>query len=723
MSNKRKSRFNPDLSTLSWISTIIGALFFTVFIIICAVNEKAQTVMGLILLLIYLLVVAGIYFIAYKIRNSNLSNEMTMADGSDALSELMKKSGVPMAVTNAEGQIIWFNGELQKKFNLKGNIILSNIESFCPAKLVDIIEATKTNKAFDKNIDVLSKVKNANETEEVDVVEEGLGNQIRESVLKGESAKGLRLSIGERKYNISAYEKAVRLSTQEGTEQRSYYLVTFIDVTKEEQLISKIQQEHLVVAYIVLDNLEELAQYVRVSYRSATSEIEGILKDWATNLNGIIREYDRDKYIMLFERQELDKCVNNKFAILEKIRNVRLGDSSMPVTVSMGIAAIEGSLLTRENEAGAALDMALQRGGDQVALKTDKGMFFYGGKTKSIQKKTKVRARVIAEQLLSLVAKSENVLVMGHKNPDFDALGACVGIAKIAMHCKVPIKIVTDLENDNFLISTEQLRQTDEYRDVFVSSNRGLDYLGSQTLLIVVDVNNFAITESPELAKNSFNTVVIDHHRKVVDFDEKSMRMTYIDPSASSTCELITEILEQSIPSDTLLKEEANMLLSGIMLDTKNFTRTTGVRTFAAALYLRGEGASSEITRTFFDEKFDDYKTEIQYGIDATIYRTRIAITKTIGQNPATDRVAAARAADKLLSIRAVDAAFAMVATGDVIHISARSNGTINVQLILEKLNGGGHFDVAGAQLEKVSLHEATIKLKGAIDEYLDNDI
>ncbi len=722
MSNKRKNRFNPDLSTLNWISTIVGALFFTVFIIICAVNEKAQTITGLILLLVYLLVVGGIYFIAYKIKNSNFSSEMTMADGSDALSELMKKSGVPMAITNAEGQIIWFNGELQKKFSLKGNIILSNIDMFCPAKLDEILEATNPERGMEKNFDVLSKVKNANEVDDLDKKEDGSAFQIRDSI-KNDEVEGLRLTISNKKYNVSAYEKAVRLSTQEGTEQRSYYLITFIDVTKEYELVTKIQREHLVVAYIVLDNLEELAQYVRISYRSATSEIEGILKDWANNLNGIIREYDRDKYIMLFEKHELEKCIKSKFAILEKIRNVRLGDSSMPVTVSMGVAATDGSLLSRESDAGSALDMALQRGGDQVALKTESGLVFFGGKTKSVQKKTKVRARVIAEQLLSLVSKSENVLVMGHKNPDFDALGACVGIARIAMHCKVPIKIVTDLENDNFAISTSQLRETDEYRDVFVPSNRGLDYLGSQTLLIIVDVNNFAITESPELAKNSFNTVVIDHHRKVVDFDEQSMCMTYIDPSASSTCELITEILEQSIPTDTLLKEEANMLLSGIMLDTKNFTRTTGVRTFAAALYLRGEGGSSEISRTFFDEKFDDYKTEIQYGMDATIYRTRIAITKTIGQNPATDRVAAARAADKLLSIRAVDAAFAMVATGDVIHISARSNGSINVQLILEKLNGGGHFDVAGAQLEKVSLHDATVKLKGAIDEYLDNDI
>jgi len=724
MSNKRKNKFNPDLSTLSWISTIVGALFFTVFIIICAVSDKTQTVTGLILLIVYLLVVTLMYFVAYKIKSSNISSEMNMTDGSDALSELMKKSGVPMVITNAEGQIIWFNTELQNQFNLKGNVILSNIDIFCPARLEDILKATHPGPVPEKkNIDVLSKVKNANEADETEIIEDGTAIHIKDSTFSDEYIGGLQLFIGSNKYNVSAYEKAVRLSTQEGMEQRSYYLVTFTDITKEYELINKIQHERLVVAFIVLDNLEELAQYVRVSYRSATSEIEGILKAWATNLNGIIREYDRDKYIMLFERQELDKCIKNKFGILEKIRNIRLGDSSMPVTVSMGIAATEGTLLARENEAGTALDMALQRGGDQVALKTDNGLMFFGGKTKSIQKKTKVRARVIAEQLLSLISKASNVLVMGHKNPDFDAIGACVGIARIAMHCKVPIKIVSDFENDNFIISTAQLRECDEYSNMFVSAGRGLDYLGSQSLLIVVDVNNFAITESPELAKNSFSTVVIDHHRKVVDFDEQSMSMTYIDPSASSTCELITEVLEQCLPSDTLLKEEANMLISGIMLDTKNFTRTTGIRTFAAALYLRGEGASTEVTRTFFNERFDDYKTEIQYGMDATIYRTRIAITKTMGQNPATDRVAAARAADKLLSIRAVDAAFALVATGDVIHISARSNGIINVQLILEKLNGGGHFDMAGTQLEKVSLHEATIKLKWAIDEYLDNDI
>jgi c-di-AMP phosphodiesterase-like protein len=377
-----------------------------------------------------------------------------------------------------------------------------------------------------------------------------------------------------------------------------------------------------------------------------------------------------------------------------------------------------------EHNAQTALDMALQRGGDQVALRGEKGLEFFGGRTKNIQKRTKVLARVIAGQLLSLIATSGNVLIMGHRNPDFDSIGACVGIARLCMHCGVSPKIIlnTDREalNTAFGSCSERLLELDAYKDIFISSSAGMDLIRSDTLLIIVDANNFAILEEPTIAEKANTIALIDHHRKTAELS-KEPAINYIDPSASSACELVTEILEQCLPVGTLTNEESTVMLSGIMVDTKNFTRSTGVRTFAAALYLRGEGGNAEIAHTFFNEDFNDFSAEAKFGTNVMIYRDTIAITTSAGSGSGDDRTAASKVADKLLTVKNVDASFALVHINNVIHISARSNGAINVQLILEKLNGGGHFNIAGAQVPSKDMKETLERLKIAIDEYLDN--
>ncbi|MBO5683056.1 MAG: DHH family phosphoesterase, partial [Clostridia bacterium] len=258
-----------------------------------------------------------------------------------------------------------------------------------------------------------------------------------------------------------------------------------------------------------------------------------------------------------------------------------------------------------------------------------------------------------------------------------------------------------------------------QYKNIFVDSVDGLGLFNYNTLLIVVDANNFAILEAPEIAEKSNRTVVIDHHIKKEEFKVEPA-LTYIDPSASSACELVSEILEQSLPAGTLKMEEATLLLSGIMVDTKNFTRTVGTRTFSAALYLRAAGASAEVARTFFDEAFEDYRAEALFRTGVEIYRSQIAITASEGTGSQQDRIAAAKAADKLLTVKGVDAAFALVKVGETIHISARSNGSINVQLILERIGGGGHFDVAGAAIADHDLEGAKAILIDAINKQLD---
>ena len=377
------------------------------------------------------------------------------------------------------------------------------------------------------------------------------------------------------------------------------------------------------------------------------------------------------------------------------------------------------TLAERERAALVALDTALQRGGDQVVIKKENGLSYFGGKTKSQQKRTKGHSRIIANKLCSLISSASNVVIMGHSNPDFDSVGACVGVAALANHLGVESKIVIDTKNENFENCTAKLLELDEYRNEFVDGVVGLEHCSFGTLLIVVDANNFSILEAPEIAEKSNRTIVIDHHIKKEEFKVEPA-LSYIDPSASSACELVSEILEQSLPAGTLKKEEATILLSGIMVDTKNFTRTVGTRTFSAALYLRAAGANTEVARTFFDEALEDYRAEALFRTEVEIYRSQIAITMSEGTGSSQDRIAAAKAADKLLTVKGVNAAFALVKVGDIIHISARSNGSINVQLILERIVGGGHFDVAGAAVADRSLAEAKALLVDAINKQLD---
>lgn len=504
------------------------------------------------------------------------------------------------------------------------------------------------------------------------------------------------------------------------------YLAVFTDATEYLNLIDRTEAERPVVAYAILDSLEELAQYVRVSYRDAAHEIEQILKEWVAGLHGLIREYDRDKYLIVLPHESLDKCISSKFDILERIRAVRLGDNSFPVTVSMGICAKKLTFFEMEHEARSALDLALQRGGDQVALKTDDGYQFFGGRVKTMQgSSTAIQARVAAIRLAELVSKAENVLVMGHRNPDFDSIGSTVGAVRFAISARggdpSGVRAIMDPDSQELRECAKRLVGLPEYRQLFVNRDDAIDLIRSDTLLIVTDVNNFKIVEAPEVAGNAAKIAIIDHHRQAEEFSF-TPALSYILPTASSASELITEMLEQSPYSEQLTKEEAELLLAGMMLDTKNFTHSTGAQTFAAVHYLYERGAHTDVARKLFNESIDDYRIASDFGARTQIYRDKIAITWLPGDHEASgdDRVAASKAADKLLTVRGIEASFALVSIGGSVVISARSADKINVQLILEKLGGGGHYDMAGAQLKDTPLYTACEMLRGAIDEYLD---
>lgn len=485
----------------------------------------------------------------------------------------------------------------------------------------------------------------------------------------------------------------------------------------------RIEESELVVAYVYIDNLTELAQNEGESFRPAATKIDEFLREWAADVNGIIKEFERDRYLLIFEKRFLDRYKETKFDVLDSIRDIRVGNDRLPVTVSMGIASVRGEFAEKDKAARAALDMALGRGGDQVVVKSDDSTEFFGGRTKASQRRSGVKSRVVSNELLMHISRSSGVFIMGHKYPDYDSVGACVGLARVAEFCGVDVHIVADPEDPNVaLCRTLYDGDAGAEDDLFITSETALDVVRTDSFVIMTDVNNIDISECPDLIGVCGGYAVIDHHRKHAEFARRP-DIEYIETKASSACELVAEMMEQVLPAGFVGTGEANLMLSGIILDTKKFTRSTGARTYGAALYLHDNGATPEAVQELFKSGLDSFVKEAKFRSGVRVYRqcTAITVCDTDGEGGTSDKVLASTVADNLIGVRGIKAAFAIVKLGDVIHISARSSGEINVQLILEKLEGGGHFDTAGTQLRGCTPDEAEVRLKAAIDEYFDS--
>ena len=684
MSNKR-DRIPENLALL--ICVAAGGVFLAALAIITAFTEIPAFPAALVFLLVYCAAAAAVCLLMRSPAVFRMSEKERASIGS-LMTDTLRGIEMPAAITTEDGKIVWSNTAMQRAADSGETLAGLNLGSFCAVPVSALIAA--------------------------------------------DPSEGVRAEIKDSPYLVRAYE----MSTQD----RKYYLLTLDDLSKIEAAEARADDELSVVAYLALDNLEELAQYARVSYREAANRVEEILKAWVVGMDGLMREYDRDKFLVVFPQKQLTSAISDKFGVLDAVRNVKTGEAGMSLTVSIGMSAAGESVAEREKEAAAALETALQRGGDQVVLRTRKGTEFFGGRTKSSRERTAVTSRVVSDRLATLIGESGNVLIMGHKNPDFDCIGACVGLARLASRYVSDVKIVVGRKSRNFTVCTEGLFADTslDFDGLFIDAADGLDMIRSDTLLIIADVNNLQICESTEIAANVFRTVIVDHHRKAQEFVNEP-ELIYIEPSASSTCELVAEMLElsragQETPDGAgLSRREADIMLAGIMLDTLDFTRSTTARTFAAALYLRECGASSEIARTFFYEDLSSYITESKLGAEVCIYRSRIAIAvgrgsaadadpddaSAVAEARSVDRVTASKTADKLLTVRGVDAAFVLIETGGEVMISARSGGSINVQLVLEQMGGGGHFDAAGAQVRGTDIKDVLTRLKTCIDDYL----
>lgn len=528
-------------------------------------------------------------------------------------------------------------------------------------------------------------------------------------------ARSIRVDLNAQTYLVE--------ETKIDTLSEVYYLLYLRNLTRQAELEQLQRDKEKIVAYVVADNLDALLQYEQENYRETAAKVEKIIRSWVESVNGIIKEYEKDKYIAIFNMEDLDKFIGDNFSLLDTVRDIRFGSGSIPVTLSIGVAKnAEASLSEKEKLAHMALDMALQRGGDQAVVKLEEEVLFFGGRTNAVQKRTKVRARVVANELVSRISKASNVIIMGHAYPDYDAIGASVGIARLAKFCGAKVNIVTNFRDINVKKMLKHFEDIDEYKNVFVDSSKGLDLVKADTLLIIVDVNNANMFESKDIAKMVDDIIIIDHHRQTAEF-EKEPIISYIETSASSASEIVSEILEQALHLTSPLQVEANALYAGILLDTKHFTKGAGTKTHAAAMYLRDNGASYENVQDLFKSNIQEYKKEASFGEKIEIYRNCMAIALNPHGKDASDRIMAAKVADNLLGLEDVSASFVLVQIDNVVHISARSNGTINVQLILEKLNGGGRYDAAGAQVKGTSVADTLFTLKEAIDEYINPEV
>lgn len=497
-------------------------------------------------------------------------------------------------------------------------------------------------------------------------------------------------------------------------------LLSFINKTEESELKQTLEDTKVVVGILFIDNYEETLQGLdSVDRAEISSMIEKEIRTWISENNGILNKLDKDKYVVFVEKQHVDQMEKNTFEILERVKNIT-DKTKLPITVSLGMSYSESSLDERYMASSSALDIALGRGGDQVVIKKDKKFNFYGGSNLGLEKTSRVRARTIAQALKELMEKSDKVYIMGHKNTDIDCIGASVGVYKIAKSLKKEAFIVTDTKfSSSTKLVVNKVKELDGYKNVFITKDDIKKQEFKDSLLIIVDTHKKSYLAYQDLADMIDKKVIIDHHRRGPEFIDDAL-LTYHEIYASSTSELVTEIL-MYLDNIQLNSIEAEVIYSGIVVDTKNFTFKTGVRTFEVAAFLKKYGLDLTEVKQIFKNDFATYVAKVDIVKNAEIIKGKIAIS-TSEENYDDMPVIAAQAADELLNITGILASFVLCKVDEIVMISGRSMGDINVQAILEKVGGGGHLTFAGAQLAGITIEDAKEKLTQSIEEYFGNE-
>lgn len=532
-------------------------------------------------------------------------------------------------------------------------------------------------------------------------------------LLEGKQECPDRVRMNSRRFRV--YGSLVRAKGR-GGEQNLVATTYWVDTTDADELRERYVSTRPVLAVLMVDNYEDLMKACADTARSAVlAQIDEKLNVWASCADGLLLKTERDHYLFIFEERHYEHFAEDKFSVLDTIRDIKVGD--VTPTLSIGIGKDADSMGELYKNANLSLEMALSRGGDQAVVRGKVDFAFYGGRSKTTEKRTKVKSRVMANALSELVADATELYIMGHSFADMDAVGAAAGLCCMARKRGKQAQVVIDLEHNAAGPVLDRLRGLPEYAGVFTAPNEAFLKMRPGALLIVVDTNRPDMVESVQLLESCNRVAVIDHHRRAAQYIENAA-FNFHEPYASSASELVTELLQYLVEPSDLLREEAEALLAGIVLDTKHFTLRTGGRTFEAAAFLRRAGADTTDVQKLFQNNLSEMVSRYDIIRRAELYREDIAVA-AIDQE-GVDRVTAAQAADELLSLKGVKASFVVFPSGENVQMSARSLGEVNVQVILEALGGGGNSTTAGGRVENTDVETVKSRLLEAIDAYFE---
>ena len=662
MKNNNSKKIFEGLISRTKIYLVLIAILLAV---ICILDLRYFTPS----VVLYILILAYTYWSNQKRRIELSDHLQDLTFNIDKLAKnTMVNSPFPLVIAETNGNMIWKSNKFTQEF---ANIDINNI-------LGDLLKQIKL------------EIENNEESTEQSIHKE--------------------LEIGNKIYEILGRY----------TKSKEEYICTiyFIDETKCVELEKEYHNSQICVGLIMIDNFEEVNQRISDEDKPLlTAQIEKTIYDWASEFQGLVVKAERDTFVCIFEQRYLAELEEKKFNILDTIKELELSDK-IQITLSISVSTEGDSNYQKYKSAQAGLDIALGRGGDQTVVRENGKYQFFGGRTQELEKRTKVKARIVSHALQELMQEAKNVMIMGHTNGDIDSMGASMGLYRLAKSLNVEAYIVnnsTGISLENFM---EAAKEEKEYQEVIINKAEALSKISAETLLIIVDTHKRSYVEVPELLEETGKIAIIDHHRKSPDFIEEAI-LTFHEVYASSACELVTEILEYAPKEIEITTKEAETLYAAIMMDTKNFTFKTGVRTFEAAAYLRKCGIDIIRVKKWFQSDLKTY-TKISKIIDnAEIINDTIGIS-IYDENDKDANVICAKAADELLTISDITASFVIGKLGDKVCISGRSIGDINVQIILEKLGGGGHITLAGAQVEGLSIGEVKNLLIEKINEYFE---
>ena len=672
---KEHSPIKNQLKTyMLWPLVMVGFMILA-NISVALIDRRAGAAMGG---FTFAGVILTIWLLSIR-RNQILSGLVDFAaESSDVQKELLEEMSVPYLITDAAGRILWTNRAFDEM--VREDHSRSNISAYFPELTAEYLEETVG--------DVVAHSEWDGHYYEIDM-----------RPLRMDAALTLDLNIDSR----AAGDKM--------------FAMFLFDETRALVYEQEITNQKMVAGLIYLDNYDEALESVEAVRRSLLEAlIDRKINKFITGMNGVVSKLEKDKYFFVIEQRYTEELQKSRFALLEDVKTVNIGND-MAVTLSIGIGMNGESYLQNYEYARASMDMALGRGGDQAVVKDGDKIRYYGGKSQQVEKTTRVKARVKAHALRELMDTKDKILIMGHRNGDIDCIGSAIGIWRAATSFDKRARIVLQSVNASVKPILEKFKTSPDYpEDMFLTADQALDWADANTMLVVVDVNRPSITEAPKLLDRIHTIVVLDHHRQSAEII-KNATLSYVEPYASSACEMVAEILQYIGDGIRIKALEADAMYAGIMIDTHNFMNQTGVRTFEAAAFLRRNGADVVRVRKLFRDKPEDYRARAEAIQNMEIYHNYYALSVCPGEGLASASVVGAQAANEMLDIVGIKASFVATKVGDTMYFSARSIDEVNVQLIMEKLGGGGHRTIAGAQIKDITEKEAIEKLKAVIDD------